>query len=158
MTDENFSRPIQLMNWAQTLRLAETRPPAIVLSFGAEEAKRRAWLDKFALFLHTTDGDRFAEELRWLKRTISNQETSLRGTVSLEQIVADLRRIGRAAPGQPALLGHGQPGHSFPNDILCQLFPGHDIHLPVDSLLDVQGSLDAQLPRCHAQARVVYLL
>lgn len=158
MTDENFSRSIQLMNWEQTLRLAEKRPPAVEMSFGDEEAKRHAWLHKFALFLQTLGGDRFAEELKWLKRTISHQETSLRGTVSLEQIVADLRRIGRAAPGQPALLGHGQPGHMFPPDILIQLFPGHDIHLPVDSLVDVQGSWDAQLPRCHAQARVVYLL
>lgn len=102
------------------------------------------WLDKFGVYLQTTGGSSHEAELNWLRRAVSHTEPSLKSSLTLDQIVEDIQNIGA---NRPVTRNFASGETVFPADVLIQMFPGHDVCLPTETLLDIRGSVELQRPR-----------
>jgi len=144
MTDEHWSRPVQLLRRQDMDIVQDMRPSELPHKFSAQDASGMlSFLEKLEALLMASGEDR-SQQLAWLRRVINHQEPSLSSHPSIEQILQDIKEI---AGGRPALAVASQA--EFPSDVLVQLFPGHDApSLPADSLMTVSSSF---MPSSSAQ-------
>ena len=135
VTTEAWSKPLLLMHDDQVVLLSRLKPPGIPHAFNATQ------VDGFTNFLKQLERvlsasgrfEQFQSGLEWLQAVGTNRGCF--SGASIDEILADLRRMGSAFPIQ-------QQGALpiLPDDVLLAVAPGADIGpQPSENLVTVDG-------------------
>ena len=135
VTTEAWSKPLLLMHDDQVVLLSRLKPPDIPHAFSATQ------VDGFTNFLKQLERvlsasgrfEQFQSGLEWLQAVGTNRGCF--SGASIDEILADLRRMGSAFPIQ-------QQGALpiLPDDVLLAVAPGADIGpQPSENLITVDG-------------------
>ena len=139
VTSDEWSRPVHLMGHQQMALLAKMRPPDIQHKFENHQVDAQVnFLNQLERVLAAAGKfDQFQGGLEWLREIATNQHDFR--MVSMEEIVADLHRLGSL---MPAIHAHDRDLPSFPDDILLSVAPGADIQSqPAQSLVTIEGAV-----------------
>ena len=133
MTDDTWSKSIVLVQPHEVPTLAAWRPEAREPSFEGRTAML-SFVDKLELFLADNHQslEKYQGAIRSLRATINHQMEFQRGP-TVDEIVADLRRVGT---NEPVAMTNRTNADNALTDQLCQFFPGADVPaFPVDTLV-----------------------
>lgn len=143
MTDEQWSRPVLLVNQEQLDAISRMRPPDVPHSFSVQQKNEISnWLDKLDLVLASNEQDVLRkDQMTWLRNTVLKGSDPGPG---LPKMVFDLQRVGSGL--NDALVSCDASDLSFPSDLLYQVAPGHDVeNMPVQTLISLEGVPDCDV-------------
>ena len=97
MTDQQWSNPVLLIRREHVQEIGAIRPAVVLKSFGDDARDINNWLDKLLVALpHPAQ---HAEDVKWLRSVVDHTLVSHNTGPSLDEIVDDLRRLGRRGLG-----------------------------------------------------------
>ena len=140
-TDENWSRPIQLLAPHEVQLMAAWRPGRPPMEFPENGRANLNWVNQFETWCASQPEQTLYQglerELAWLRSAFQHQ---LPGAYApgngVEPLIADLRGLPHGRPGAHAPGAH--PAR-LPDDVVAQLFPSGDVpHIPAESLVRVE--------------------
>ena len=100
------------------------------------------WLGHLRTLLTDGSGANHAEDIEALKRLVLKVDTQYDNTFDLDQILADIRNVGRS----PNTVTESTHDH-MPNDTIVQAFPGGDhAEMPADRLLMIKDAWEPKEP------------
>ena len=136
-TDEQWSRPVELVPGADVRSLASFRPSCRDMEFSLGQAILD-WINRFEVWCTSQPVGKYKDfdnEFRWLRAVVHHQvpgEYSPGTTV--DSLLQDLKALPHARPQGPRETG------SLQSDTITQLFPGADIPpIPAENLVRIDG-------------------
>ena len=138
LTSDTWCKPVILIPPSGVPAVARWRPPVRTRSFEGRD-RMHAWIDKYETKLaHSHDAyTKHKADLDTLRQTIDGGLPEYSSGPDIEQIIADLVRLGRSTPTR-------EVASTMPHDAIVQLFPGADLpETNVDALIQIPGMRDA---------------
>ena len=139
-TNEAWSTSVQILSASDVAILKRWRPAEATMEFPSGGIEIQNWLGRLEAWCASQPaGSNYLglhREFTWLRAAVGH---TLPGTYAPGRKVDDLVRVLRALP-------HSRPGtpgeqhREFPQDIVAQLYPSADMHIPEqDALVRIEG-------------------
>ena len=139
-TDEAWSKPVQILSASEAASLKQWRPAEEKMEFPSAGRDILDWLGRLEAWCASqpagSDYLGLHSEFTWLRAAVGH---TLPGTYApgrkVDDLVRDLRASPHSRPGTP-----GEQHREFPQDIVAQLYPSADMHIPEqDALVRIEG-------------------
>ena len=133
LTSESWSKPVLLIPPHLFDQYKTYRPPRVPKAFKKTFVGLfESWLLHLQTMLNDRKGSNHAEDIEALKNCVQKTDGRYDNQVDLDQIVADLIRVGGDSRRDD------DPSPRMPDDTLVQSFPGGDhVEMPADALVEI---------------------